>query len=305
MHFTVKCFSKILAGSQEEDLHFQESKIVDYNKQVNQNAGQPPPNQIAGRWIKPFICPRRSFNLSNSPGYWRDKNWSEVADMDKFALFQMAFPESFIIEVLIPQSNKSIKLSWNYQQNVEKISHHFGFVADFSKIVCHFTMFDIFCVWVVCQHCVVHIDMRLSDIAFYFSKYFLFYWYIHIIHNKTNEDPTTTTTPTTTTKITTPKSHPTISFLQGPKNYYSFPSTTSFLHSTPFSPSCFGWFLTTLCLKGDASSSKRSKMVWPLPAQPIEICARLWSGCGAHGVVGTVGISSEEMPIHWHQRLQL
>ncbi len=28
--------------------------------------------------------------------------------MDKFALFQMAFPESFLIEVLIPQTNNNI-----------------------------------------------------------------------------------------------------------------------------------------------------------------------------------------------------
>ncbi len=47
--------------------------------------------------------------MSNSPGNWRDKSWSEVADMDEFSLFKMAFPESFVIEVLIPQANKNIQ----------------------------------------------------------------------------------------------------------------------------------------------------------------------------------------------------
>ncbi|KAL7460318.1 hypothetical protein ACHAXS_001694, partial [Conticribra weissflogii] len=64
---------------------------------------------IAGRWIKPSICSRRSLNVSNSPGSWRDKTWSELADMDEFSLFRLAFPESFIIEVLIPQTNKNIE----------------------------------------------------------------------------------------------------------------------------------------------------------------------------------------------------
>ncbi len=68
-------------GGQEEELQFQGIKIDDDNKPVIKNAGLPPPNQTAGRWIKPSICPRRSLNLSHSPRNWRDKSWSEVAYM--------------------------------------------------------------------------------------------------------------------------------------------------------------------------------------------------------------------------------
>ncbi len=97
-----------IAG-QEEDLAFQGMEVDDDNEPAIENAGPPPPNQTAGRWIKPSICPRRSLNVSNSPGSWRDKSWSELADMDEFSLFRLAFPESFIIEVLIPQTNKNIE----------------------------------------------------------------------------------------------------------------------------------------------------------------------------------------------------
>ncbi len=95
-------------GGQEEYLLFQGIQIDDDIKPVVENAAPLAPNLTAGRWLKPSICPRRSLNLSNSPGNWREKSWSEVADMDKFALFRMAFSESFLIEVLIPQTNKNI-----------------------------------------------------------------------------------------------------------------------------------------------------------------------------------------------------
>ncbi len=74
-------------GIQEEDLQFQGIEIDDDNKSVIKNTGPQSPNQTTGRWIKPSICPRRSLNLINSPGNWRDKSWSELADMDEFALF--------------------------------------------------------------------------------------------------------------------------------------------------------------------------------------------------------------------------
>ncbi len=63
-----------------------------------------------------------------------------------------------------------LELSTKCWQNV-----HYRFVADFSKIMCWFPTFDGLCCWVACQHCVVHIDMWLSDIAIYFSKYFFYF----------------------------------------------------------------------------------------------------------------------------------
>ena len=92
-------------GGQGEDLLVQGIEIDNDNKSVVENAGPLPPNLL----LKPSICPKRSLNLSNFPGNWRDKSWSEVADMDEFALFQMAFSESFLIEVLIPQTSKNIE----------------------------------------------------------------------------------------------------------------------------------------------------------------------------------------------------
>ncbi len=51
--------------------------------------------------------------------------------------------------ILVPHVNRpshvvTLLLSWNYRQDVNKILQHFGFVADFLKIVCWFKTFDNF-----------------------------------------------------------------------------------------------------------------------------------------------------------------
>ncbi len=61
-------------GGQEEDPWFQDIEINYNNKPVIKNAGLPPPNPTTDRWIKPSICPRRSLNVSNSSGNWRDES---------------------------------------------------------------------------------------------------------------------------------------------------------------------------------------------------------------------------------------
>jgi len=91
-----------------EDLIFDGVEVDDNNEPAIKNAGPPPEGQTAaGQWIKPSICPRRSSNMTNSPGAWSKKSWNEIADMDEFALFWMAFLENFFCEVLIPTTNKN------------------------------------------------------------------------------------------------------------------------------------------------------------------------------------------------------
>jgi len=46
--------------------------------------------------------------MTNSPGAWSKKSWNEIADMDEFALFWMAFPENFFCEALIPTTNNNL-----------------------------------------------------------------------------------------------------------------------------------------------------------------------------------------------------
>ncbi len=114
------------------------------------------------------------------------------------------------------------------------------------------------------------------------------------------------TTPTTMTTIQQPQNHtPPSRSSKAPRFTTPFPPPPpAFAPPLPPLPPP-GWPPTTLCHKSNASSSKRSQLVRPMLAQPIRIRACLQSSSGAHSVVGTIGISSEEMPVHQGQHLQL
>ncbi len=68
----------------------------------------------------------------------------------------------------------TILLSWNCQQNADKILQHFGFVADFSKIVCQFMTFDNFlfgsCVSALCC---LHQHMTIRYFYLFLNQTFL------------------------------------------------------------------------------------------------------------------------------------
>ncbi len=60
-------------------------------------------------------------------------------------------------------------LSWNCWWNIDKIFQHFGFVADFLKIVCQLMTFDnVSCLSLVSTLCCLHQHMTIRYCIFYF-----------------------------------------------------------------------------------------------------------------------------------------
>ncbi len=67
----------------------------------------------------------------------------------------------------------TVVLSWNCWQNVDEFLWHFGFVADFSKIVCWLMIFgNYLCLSRVSTLCRLHQHMTLLY-CFFICKYFI------------------------------------------------------------------------------------------------------------------------------------
>jgi hypothetical protein len=93
-----------------EDLALQEIAVDDDNKPAPENsiptAGAAPPK---GNLERPSICPCCASSITaDNPGKWKKHHWDLVADYDELILFRMCFPEVFIVEVLIPSTNKEL-----------------------------------------------------------------------------------------------------------------------------------------------------------------------------------------------------
>lgn len=85
---------------------------VDNEDPAPENRWGPTPaeNTMPGEWVKETICPRKADGrISDCDGMWRDQRWSAIALMDEFALFRLCFPESFFLQILIPQTNKHLE----------------------------------------------------------------------------------------------------------------------------------------------------------------------------------------------------
>ena len=84
-------------------------EVDDDNEPAPENAWGPPAQGTTGQWIVPTICPRRADSkISNVEGKWKQYTWEEIANMGELDLFRMAFPEKFIVDVILPASNKNI-----------------------------------------------------------------------------------------------------------------------------------------------------------------------------------------------------
>ena len=72
---------------------------------------------LPGEWVKESICPRRADSrISDNEGRWRDHKWSEIATMNELDLFRLCFPEEFFSDILIPQTNKYLKVPLDLQE---------------------------------------------------------------------------------------------------------------------------------------------------------------------------------------------
>ena len=94
-----------------EDLQRQGIEVDDNNQPAPENSNPPAASAAppSGTWNKPLIypcCANSSF--SDNPGKWRNHRWDQIAKYDELNLFQLCFPEEWIVGVLIPATNKEL-----------------------------------------------------------------------------------------------------------------------------------------------------------------------------------------------------
>jgi hypothetical protein len=90
-----------------EELRRQGIEVDDDNEPAPENAEATAP-VANGRWEKPTLCPRRMANIPNYKGKFNSHGWEEIAEMNELDQFRMCFPEQFIINVIIPETNKHL-----------------------------------------------------------------------------------------------------------------------------------------------------------------------------------------------------
>ena len=54
--------------------------------------------------------------ILNSEGKWELFSWKKILEMSEIELFQMAFPEKFIVDVVIPATNKTLEKPMTIQE---------------------------------------------------------------------------------------------------------------------------------------------------------------------------------------------
>ena len=82
--------------------------VDDDNEPDEENASEPPP--IDGTWIRPSFCPRVQLGVRKVKGKFNDVTWDVVKDMNELQLFLLCFPVKYLIDVVIPESNKHLAM---------------------------------------------------------------------------------------------------------------------------------------------------------------------------------------------------
>jgi hypothetical protein len=70
----------------------------------------------SGTWTMPRACCRRSNGFAYPEGKFVNKCWDQIADMSELDLLRMCFPEKYIAEVLIPETNKGLLKKMDLQE---------------------------------------------------------------------------------------------------------------------------------------------------------------------------------------------
>ncbi len=83
----------------------------DDNEPAPENSEATEPNPGNGWFEKPTMCPRRMANINNMKGKFNSHHWEVIAEMNELDQFRLCFPEQFVIDVIIPETNKH--LVWN------------------------------------------------------------------------------------------------------------------------------------------------------------------------------------------------
>ena len=103
-----------------EELRRQGITVDDDNEPAPENAQPPVPQGPApppGNWEKPTYCPRRSnSDFSDQEGRFINHRWDAIADYDELDLFRMCFPEEWVLNSLIPMTNKELSKKMDLQE---------------------------------------------------------------------------------------------------------------------------------------------------------------------------------------------
>ena len=103
--------SRAATREEIEQLRQQGITVDDDNEPAPENAQAPvggaaPPN---GTWEKPqYCCRRANVQFSDQTGRFVHHRWDEVAEMDELQLFRMCFPEKWIVDSVMPETNKNL-----------------------------------------------------------------------------------------------------------------------------------------------------------------------------------------------------
>jgi hypothetical protein len=94
-----------------EQLHHQGITVDDDNEPAPENAQAPVPGvePPPGTWEKPkYCCHRANTDFSDQAGNITHHQWDEIADMDELQIFHIHFPKKWIVNLVIPQTNKTL-----------------------------------------------------------------------------------------------------------------------------------------------------------------------------------------------------
>ena len=103
-------------GDDLEDHRRQGIEVNDDNKPAPENAEPAMAHPNNGRFEKPMMCSRRMANINNAKGKFNYHRWEDIAEMNEFDLFRMCFFEKFVIDVIIPETNKLLGTPMTLQE---------------------------------------------------------------------------------------------------------------------------------------------------------------------------------------------
>jgi hypothetical protein len=103
-------------GDDLEDLRRQGIEVDDDNEPVPKNAEPTVERPNIGRFEKPMMCLRRMASVNNIKGKFNSHRWDEIAEMNELDLFRMCFFEKFVIDVIIPNTNKFLGTPMTLQE---------------------------------------------------------------------------------------------------------------------------------------------------------------------------------------------
>ena len=91
--------------------------VVDNEDPDEENVAPPSAGPVEGTWGRPAICPRRaSPSIINMKGGWKNHAWGMIKEKTFFNTFRMCFPEEYIVDVLLPETNKHLKRAMSLRE---------------------------------------------------------------------------------------------------------------------------------------------------------------------------------------------